>query len=133
MTFHAGGEKGGKDGGGTTRARSCWASGESSVGGAGAESSDGSDECGAAVWAGVRREIVMPHWRQPATTTAAPCWSDAGVGMRAYLDFVLWGARLKFCGVSGAYSRFYCCLSGFFLYYPSLLYFDHLVYSFACP
>jgi len=26
--------------------------------------------------------------------------------------FVLWGARLTFCGVSDAYSCLYCCLSG---------------------
>jgi len=53
------------------------------------------------VWDGVCGERAMPRWRQPATTTAAPPWLDAGLGKRACLDLFAVGGETIY-GVSGA-------------------------------
>jgi len=57
----------------------------------------------------------MPPWRQPATTSTELRLLDAGVRTRAYLELCAVGARLTFCGLSGAYSCWCCCLSGWYL------------------
>jgi len=41
-------------------------------------------------------------------------WTQAHGRVRTW-KFALWGARLTFCGVSGAYSCLCCCLSGGYL------------------
>ena len=85
LAIHACEEKGGKDGGGATRTW-IWASVERFVGGAGAESGNGSVEHGGIIWDDDRRERTRPHWRQPATTSAEPRWLGEGVERRAYRD-----------------------------------------------
>jgi len=111
LEIHAGEEKGGNSGGGATRARS-WASGESCVGGSGGERGDGSDEHGGVF------ELV-PAESAPCLLGVNPLqlppsrvgWTKAYRRVHTWA-FALWGARLTFCGFSGAYSCLCCCLTG---------------------
>jgi len=113
LSIHGGKEKGGKGGGGATRARS-WASVESCVGGAGGERGNVSIEHEGAFWAGARRERTMSLLRQLAAPSAEPRWLDAGVGTRAFLDF---------CAVGGETQVLWCawCLHMLVLLFAKLL------------